>query len=109
MYEYKCRVTRVIDGDTASVSLDLGFHITIDAHVRLAGINAPELKSGEPGAHAKAKLADLLLDKTGVTVTTKKSHEFEKYGRVLGTFIVDGINVNQKMIDEGFAVPMKEE
>lgn len=107
MYEYKCLVTRIVDGDTVELKVSLGFGMWFNTHVRLAGLNAPEMSTGEPGAHAKAKLADLLLDKPNILVTTKKAHEFEKYGRVLGTFIVDGVNVNQAMLDGGFAVPMK--
>ena len=30
MYEYRCRVTKVIDGDTVDVDIDLGF----DYHVQ---------------------------------------------------------------------------
>jgi micrococcal nuclease len=107
MYEYACRVVRVIDGDTVAAQLSLGFHMYFSTNIRLAGINAPELSTGEPGAKAKAVLADLLLDKPGVTVITKKAHEFEKYGRVLGTFLVDGINVNEYMLAGGYAAPMK--
>lgn len=108
MYEYACHVVRVIDGDTVAAQISLGFNISYNTNIRLAGINAPELSTGEPGAKSKAMLADLLLEKPNIIVTTKKAHEFEKYGRVLGTFVVDGINVNQRMIDGGFAVPMKE-
>ena len=104
MFEYACRVTRVIDGDTAELIIDLGFRLGYTAKVRLAGIQAPELKTGEPGAKSKAMLADWLLDKPGVTVTTSKGKEFEKYGRVLGTFMVNGMNVNQRMVTDGYAV-----
>jgi micrococcal nuclease len=104
MYEYACQVTRIIDGDTVAVKLDLGFLLWFHATVRLAGLQAPELKTGEPGARSKAMLADLLLDKPGVIVVTSKGKEFEKYGRVLGTFHVGAVNVNQAMIDGGYAV-----
>lgn len=104
MYEYDCRVTRVLDGDTVAVELSLGFRMWFYSTVRLAGIQAPELKTGEPGSRAKARLADLLLEKPGVTVTTSKGKEFEKYGRVLGTFMVGGVNVNQRMVEQGDAV-----
>ena len=32
------------------------------------------------------------------------SHELGKYGRVLGTLRVDGVDLNQKMIEDGHAV-----
>lgn len=104
MYEYACRVVRVLDGDTVEVQIDLGFRLTYATKVRLAGIAAPELKTGEPGAKSKAMLTDLLLDKPGVTVITIKGKEFEKYGRVLGTFMVGGVNANVWMVAGGYAV-----
>jgi len=107
MYEYACQVTKVHDGDTATVVIDVGFHLSFRTTVRLAGINAPELSTGAKGAKSKAKLADWILEKTGVTVQTTLNHEFEKYGRVLGTFFLKGMNINQQMIDEGYAVVMK--
>lgn len=107
MYEYRCLVTRVIDGDSLVAVIDLGFRMSYTTTVRLAGLSAPELNTGEHGAYAKAKLADWVLEKPGVTVRTTKHREFEKYGRVLGTFVIDGVNVNQKMIDDGYAAPMK--
>ena len=41
MYEYRARITRVIDGDTVEAEIDLGFHVTFTATLRLTGINAP--------------------------------------------------------------------
>ena len=29
MYEYRCRVIKVVDGDTIDVDIDLGFNITL--------------------------------------------------------------------------------
>ena len=107
MYEYRCLVTRIVDGDTVELKVSLGFGMWFNTHVRLAGLNAPEMSTGEPGAKSKAMLADMLLEKPNVMVTTRKGREFEKYGRVLGTFTVEGVNINQRMLDEGYAVPMK--
>lgn len=104
MYEYACRVTRVIDGDSLVAVIDVGFQLSYTAKIRLAGINAPERSAGEPWAKSKAMLADLLLDKPGVTVTTIKGKEFEKYGRVLGTFMVGGVDANVWMVAGGYAV-----
>ena len=35
MYEYKCTVDRVVDGDTIDVTLDLGFSVLHKTRVRL--------------------------------------------------------------------------
>ena len=38
MYEYRVKaVTKVVDGDTIDVDIDLGFNITYSQRVRLAG------------------------------------------------------------------------
>ena len=40
MYEYRCKVLKVVDGDTVDVDIDLGFGIVLkDERVRLMGID----------------------------------------------------------------------
>lgn len=46
MYEYHVRkVTKVVDGDTIDVDIDLGFDISFSSRVRLAGIDTPESRT----------------------------------------------------------------
>ena len=45
MYEYSCKVERVVDGDTIDVVLDLGFDILHKCRVRLYGIDTPESRT----------------------------------------------------------------
>ena len=43
MYEYRCKIVRVVDGDTVDVDIDLGFGIWMHKErVRLYGIDTPE-------------------------------------------------------------------
>ena len=43
MYEYKCRIVKIVDGDTVDVDIDLGFGIWVrDERVRVHGIDTPE-------------------------------------------------------------------
>lgn len=107
MYEYSGRITRVIDGDTVALDIDLGFRIWFSTKARLAGINAPELKTLE-GKHAKHHLVELLLDWNELIIRTTINHQFEKYGRVLATLFANRVNVNAKMVEDGFAVAIKE-
>ena len=66
MYEYKCRVRRVVDGDTVDVDIDLGFGIWLnDERVRIMGIDTPESRTSDNiekmfGKAAKARLKELL-------------------------------------------------
>ena len=42
MYEYRCKILKVIDGDTVDVDIDLGFGVWMHKErVRLLGIDTP--------------------------------------------------------------------
>jgi micrococcal nuclease len=110
MYQYKIKkITRVVDGDTIDVDIDLGFGITISHRIRLKGINAPETKTLDLEEKNKGIQARLWLEKElskpgeWVIETTKE----DKYGRMLGTLRLVGepISVNEKMLNEGIVKP----
>ena len=61
MYEYGCTVTRVVDGDTIDVVLDLGFSILHKCRVRLYGIDTPESRTRNKDEKARGKLASKYL------------------------------------------------
>ena len=104
MYEYACKVERVVDGDTVDVVLNLGFDIMYKSRVRLYGIDTPESRTRNLDEKARGKMAGAFLKNaidTGekVVIQTKLKDSRGKFGRVLGNIIVDGININQLMID----------
>jgi micrococcal nuclease len=83
-YTYDAKVIHVIDGDTIRCQADLGFGITCDTqNIRLARINAAEMKGTDApkGAKAKEALTELLLNKD-VIIQTKKNHK-DRYGRYI--------------------------
>lgn len=110
MYEYQGRIKRVIDGDTVEAEIDLGFHVTFTVTLRLAGINAPETKGTERprGLAATRYLDSLITDLTGgtrqVTVRTQKDVT-EKYGRYLAVLMSGDVNLNDRMLADGHALP----
>ena len=109
MYEYSCKVTRVVDGDTVDVILDLGFSILHKCRVRLYGIDTPESRTRNKDEKIRGKLASAFLKdaiKKGkkVTLRSKLKDSKGKYGRVLGEIVVDEININQSMIINHMAV-----
>tara|TARA_R100001244_G_scaffold80350_3_gene62919 strand:- start:771 stop:1193 length:423 start_codon:yes stop_codon:yes gene_type:complete len=109
MYEYSCKVDRVVDGDTIDVVLDLGFDILYRCRVRLYGIDTPESRTRNKDEKVRGKLAGSFLqdavDKGNkVIIETKLKDSKGKFGRVLGNVIVDGKNINQLMIDNYLAV-----
>ena len=101
-YKYRAEVVRVVDGDTVDATVDLGFNLKLSARFRLLGINAPE-KNTKEGKESLARLAVLLPVGSSVVVQTTKDKK-EKFGRYLGTFLLNGKSVNQQLVDEGFAV-----
>lgn len=96
-------VVRVVDGDTIHLLLDLGWHITLAANCRIAGINSPET-STVAGIEAK-KYAALILP-PGLYATFV-SHSLDKYGRPLGSLNVQGHDFATQMLAAGHAVEMK--
>jgi micrococcal nuclease len=108
-YSYVIRsVTRVIDGDTVDCVIDLGFDMQMNARIRLAGIDTPEsrtrdLEEKRFGKYAKEWLTNHLVG-TNMVVQTEYNKEKGKYGRVIGTLWVDGVNLNHLMLEEHIAV-----
>ena len=64
MYEYKCKVNRVIDGDSLDCSIDLGFGIMFNSKVRLYGIDTPESRTRDEDEKIRGLLAkEYLINK----------------------------------------------
>lgn len=113
MFEYFCKVNRVVDGDTIDVTVDLGFDIHHFARVRMMGIDTPEsrtrnLEEKALGLASKARLKELLKGQKVKIETSKEGKG--KFGRILADVIVcnkDGteVNCNQQLIEEGHARP----
>ena len=113
MLTYRCKLRRVVDGDTVDVDIDLGFGIwQMKERVRIMGIDTPESRTRNKiekkfGLAAKAKLKSLLGPKPVLQTTiSKKGEDMKgKFGRVLGDFLVDGKKVTEIMCKTGHAVP----
>ena len=76
MYTYKAKLDRVIDGDTVDANIDLGFDISVHKRIRLAGIDSPE----------------------------SRTRDLEEKQRVLGVLLIDDLNINKTLVEEGYAV-----
>jgi micrococcal nuclease len=111
MFEYYVKkVTKVVDGDTIDVDIDLGFDISFSSRVRLAGIDTPESRTADKaekalGLEAKAYLKAAIDNAKSVVIKTEKMDSSEKYGRILGWVYLDGDteSINDKMINDGHA------
>ncbi len=88
------KVGRVVDGDTLYV-LDANYK---DHKIRLAGIDAPERRQAY-GLASRKHLASIVTGKQ-VTVEYQKR---DRYGRIVGKVLVDGIDACLEQFKAGFA------
>jgi micrococcal nuclease len=98
-------VTRVVDGDTFVVDLDLGWRVWFkDERLRVLGINAPEVSTPE-GVAAKTWAEGIVPVGTEIVVHSKS---LDKYGRALASVTLpDGTDYGTLAIGSGHAVVMK--
>jgi endonuclease YncB( thermonuclease family) len=104
------RVVKVYDGDTITVAAPFCNGSTVVApelflfHVRLRGIDSPELRGAGADNHERAVAArdalhGLVIDR----VVRIANIGAEKYGRVLADVYLDELCVNDWMVDNKFA------
>jgi len=126
MFEYKAKLYRVVDGDTVIVEIlhrerveDLGFHLTIynepitsKQSLRLSGMDAPELFSGENRV-AGAASRDFVVQWLEKSLQNKKDewHLFVKTYKDKKSFnryiadvydVATGANLGQDIVAAGF-------
>ena len=109
MHEYKAKIKRFVDGDTVDVDIDLGFGIVlVKQRIRLYGIDTPESRTRDKEEKFYGKLAGQFLKdqcKKGSCITLRTHLDKKgKFGRILGEIIVDGVNINQLMVEQHMAV-----
>ena len=109
MYEYKVTVDRVIDGDTVDVDVHLGFNVVLSKQrVRLHGIDTPESRTRNKEEKVRGLISKEYLKNICESSSIRlQSKDRGKFGRILGVLYKDDetISINQKMCEEGFAVP----
>ena len=111
MYEYNVKkVTKIVDGDTIDVDIDLGFNISFSRRVRLAGIDTPESRTKDArekalGLEVKNKVKVSMESAKKVVIKTELTDSTEKYGRILGWVYLDDStkSLNEQLIEEGYA------
>ena len=107
-------ITKVLDGDTIDVLIDLGFDLFKKERVRIAGVDTPEKRTRDLEEKAlgidatnwlKEKLESTLAGDDELTIRTELVGGVGKYGRLLGWLYVGESNVslNEQMIIEGYA------
>ena len=110
MYEYRCKVVRVIDGDTVDVDIDLGFGVWLHKErVRIVGIDTPESRTRDKvekrfGLLAKEFVENFFKTDGSIILSTQKYDAKGKFGRILGDFKCNGRTLSIVMIDNHHAV-----
>jgi micrococcal nuclease len=107
------KVIKVYDCDTITIATKFPYLTTLAEsnvmyrfHVRLLGIDTPEMKTKNEDeksiAHlAQKTLSDLILNKN----VTLKNTSLDKYGRILGNvYMEDGTEISKWAIEKRFAV-----
>tara|TARA_R100000935_G_scaffold58186_2_gene94250 strand:+ start:1128 stop:1454 length:327 start_codon:yes stop_codon:yes gene_type:complete len=103
MYQYKAKIISVYDGDIVTAMVDLGFYHFQQMKFRLYGIDTPELRGEEreEGLKVRDIVREMILDKD-VIINSYKDKQ-EKYGRYLANIIIDDIDLNVWLVENGHA------
>lgn len=102
-----CQVVSVYDGDTLAVD------VTFRMNVRLLDCWAPEITGEErpQGLKSKERLTQLALGKKGTLTVPFGGNDLGDsftFGRTLARLVIDGQDVSQQMVLDGFATLTKQ-
>ena len=110
-YVYKAAVVKIVDGDTLILRIDLGFLVSKEQRIRLAGIDCPPIDTAK-GYEAFEFVRDQLAKAPFVMV---KTHQIDIYGRYVTHLFYSftekdkvkifeaGRYLNQELLDKGLA------
>jgi endonuclease YncB( thermonuclease family) len=107
-------ITRVLDGDTIDVTIDLGFDLYKKERVRVAGVDTPEKRTKDDEEKAlgydatkwlQDKLEGAIAGDDDLVIRTELVGGVGKYGRLLGWLYIGAaeLSLNEQMITEGYA------
>lgn len=110
-YIYRIKeIHKVVDGDTIDASIDLGFDISLEKRIRLAGVDTPESRTADAnekkyGLESKEWLKKRCENAKDILIKTELPDSTEKYGRIIGHLFINGeqTSLNNQMISEGYA------
>mgnify|MGYP001287204149 CR=1 FL=1 len=114
MYKYRCKLKKVVDGDTVDIDIDLGFEVWLkNQRVRLYGVDTPESRTRDKeekkyGLAAKQFVENFLDDKW-LILQTETYDATGKFGRILGSLYrttnYANQSLNEYLIEKHHAVP----
>jgi len=98
MYEYKAKVTNVVDGDTVDAIVDLGFKVQTLQRLRLSRVDTPERNQANYQT-AKDFVKQLVEGKDVIM----RSHKASKWGYFLADISIEGRDVADMLLAAGLA------
>ena len=110
-YIYRIKqILKVVDGDTIDASIDLGFDISLEKRIRLAGVDTPESRTADAnekkyGLESKEWLKHKVENAKNILIKTELPDSTEKYGRIIGHLFINDqeTSLNDQMVVEGYA------
>ncbi|WP_167492204.1 DUF1016 N-terminal domain-containing protein [Leptospira koniambonensis] len=114
LFTFKAFLEKVIDGDTLSVNIDLGFHVFIRQRLRLRALDAPELGT-KKGIACKKFVESQLRDCPFILIKTYGSDKYDRYlvdviylkkEETISIVVKNGLFLNNELLEKGFAVPI---
>jgi micrococcal nuclease len=113
MYEYRCELVRVVDGDTVDVDIDLGFGVWLrKERIRLYGVDTPESRTRDKTEKKFGKIASEVvqeyLDRTDTLILRTDQYDaVGKFGRIVGRLYnkKDTTSINDYLIQNNYAAP----
>ena len=111
MFEYGCKLVRVVDGDTVDVDIDLGFDVWLrKQRIRLYGVDTPESRTRDKEEKVYGLMAKEFVQKqlplgSDQILRTRMDDSRGKFGRILGEFVIDKTTINDLLVDQHHAVP----
>jgi len=101
------KVIKVYDGDTITIASKMPYDNSplYRFHVRLNGIDTPEIKGKTPDEKSVAKLAkDFVSSLVFQKKVSLENIQNDKYGRILADVYLEGAHINTLLINERLAV-----
>ncbi len=105
LFTYSATITRVVDGDTLVIVVEVAAGIFLELKLRLRGIDCPEMSTAE-GKDAKRFVDGLVASASEVTVTTTKPDKYDRY--LADVFLTskegESVFLNNVLLANGHAV-----
>lgn len=109
-YIRKCKLIRVVDGDTVILRIDLGYKCFTEHSIRLLGVDTPELRSKDPDERMRAQDAKSFVKdwfRSHGQDLVIRSEKSDSFGRWLGDISCSSCksNLGGRLLELGHAEP----